>query len=378
MMRFSALIPLKAAIFLVVAGCSEQSATDEAEAPVRGLITIEVAASEQTIRRRYPGVLEPVDITALSFEVAGRLGDLELSVGQRVSRDDVLAQLDSEQFEIEIQSRLASVEEARATLEQDREDLVRAEELLRRGAGTRVVRDQAQTDVKTNEARLRQAEEDLASARESLKDSVLRAPFDGIINSVDADAFATVSAGAAITSLYATEAYEVSFSVNFETVGDLVVGTPTRVRLADDPSIELAAVVSELGERADTVSSFPVVVELRETHPILKSGMAVEVGFELNLPAEQGFLIPITAAITEGQIDDAAGPRETSPLQVYVFDPETGTVGRRDVMMAGIRENKLLIIQGLNLGERVAVAGVSFLREGMPVRLVERDSRVGG
>ena len=71
---------------------------------------------------------------------------------------------------------------------------------------------------------LRRFEEDLA-------DSVITAPFDGIINSVDADSFATVASGTAITSLYDASSYEVSFSVNFDTVAQLVVGTPAKVRL---------------------------------------------------------------------------------------------------------------------------------------------------
>lgn len=358
-----------------LAACGE-SAPQASDPPVRGLLTTTVAATQESVLRRYPGVLEPTEITALSFEVAGRLGQLDLSVGQRVRAGDVLAALNAEQFEIEIDRAAASVSEAEATAAQADADLARAEELLRRGSGTRVARDTARTNAATAKARLRQAQEALSSAEENLADAVLTAPFDGIVNSVDADSFATVGAGAAILSLYATASYEVSFSVNFDTVSDLVVGTPALVRLADDPSVALRAVVSELGERADTVSSFPVAVELLEQSPILKAGMAVEVSFEFQLPTPEGFQLPITAAVTDGQVEDGAGPRSVTRLPVFVFDPDTSTVKRRIVTMAGIRENKLLIIDGLEIGEKVAVAGVSFLRDGMTVRPIERQGVV--
>ena len=39
-------------------------------------------------------------------------------------------------------------------------------------------------------------------------------------------------------------------------------------------------------------------------------------------------------------------------------------------MVGGVRENKIIIIDGLELGERVASAGVSFLREGQKVKLL--------
>ena len=214
------------------------------------------------------------------------------------------------------------------------------------------------------------AQKALEAANEDLSDTTLEAPFDGIINSVDADSFATVSAGAAIASLYSASAYEVSFSVNFDVVSRLVVGTPAEIRLADEPSIVLDGVVSELGERADTVSSFPVVVTLREDHPLIRAGMSVEVGLQFKIQAAQGYLIPLSAAVMEGQIPPASGPQAVVDLEVYVFDEASSTVTRRPITMAGIRGNKFLVIDGLEPGEHVATAGVSFLREGMKVKLL--------
>ncbi len=359
-------------VVLSLAACGEtETPNATAEPPVRGLITVEVAASERTIRRRYPGVLEPTDITSLSFETGGRLQEVELEVGQRVSKGEALARLDSEQFEIDIENRQAAVREAEATVVQKQEDLARAQTLLDRGAGTRVTRDQARTDLQTAEARLDQARENLASAKQSLADAVLIQPFDGVINSVQVDSFATVSAGSEIVTVYEDDSFEVSFSVNFDTLDSLVVGAPAKVRLADDPSVLLDAVVSELGERADTVSSFPVIVELRDTHPSIRAGMAVEVAFEFQLPVERGFLIPITAAVPTGEIDREAGPRTPMELTVFVFDPETSTVAQRTVTMAGIRDNSLLVIAGLEPGERIASKGVTFLHDGMRVNLIE-------
>lgn len=363
-----------AALALVVAttGCAEEATDDSAEAPVRGLVTTVVQMTEDTTVRRYPGVLEPGELNLLSFEVGGKLGRLDLVVGQRVGAGDLLAQLDKTQFEVAIQNRRAAVDEAQAVLEQDEDDLERAQTLLDRQAGTVVARDAARTDVRTSRAQLEQAEKDLVSAEEDLADTSMYAPFDGIINAVEVDSFATVGAGEVVLSMYEETTYEVSFSVSFDVVADIVVGTPAEVRLADDPSVVLEAVVSELGERAGTVSSFPVVVTLRETNPLIKAGMAVEVSFEFSLPAAEGFLIPISAAVLEGQLPEGAGPPGTvTPMPMFVYDPETSTVRRREVKMAGLRDNRFLIIEGLQEGERVAVAGVSFLHDGMKVRLLE-------
>jgi|GEM_PF-768942 len=351
-----------------VAACLPGDRTEDASAPVRGLVTTTVEALSETTVRRYPGVLEPGEVNILAFEVGGRLGRLDLVVGQRIVEGELLAELDSEQFLTTIENRAAAVEEAQATLAQARDDLARSETLLSRGAGTRVRRDEDRTKVRTSEAQLVQAEKDLASAEEDFADTKLLSPFDAIINSVEVESFATVAAGETVLSVYPEGDYEVSFSVSFDVVSKLVVGTPATVRLADDPSIVLPAVISELGERADTVSAFPVVVQLREGHPSLKSGMAVEVAFEFMLPGDVGYLIPISAAIPHGQIPPGSGPDSVTPVPVFVFDEATGTVRRRTVTMAGLRGNKFLVIEGLVPGERVAAKGVSFLREGMKVR----------
>lgn len=361
-------------VMVFVSGCGEATIeTQIREKPIRGLITTVVKSAEETTRRKYPGVLEPTDITTLSFEVAGKLEEFNLQVGERVKKGDLLARLDNTQFEADVESGEAAVAEAEALLDQAKDNLARKTTLLKTRATTRVSVDDAETDVRTRKASLTQAERSLDNDRKELTKTTLHAPFDGIINSVDAESFQTVSVGAQITSVYKATDYEVSFSVNFETVSRLVIGTPAVVRLADDPSVALEAVVTELGERADTVSSFPVVVELKEIHPLIRAGMAVEVNLEFKLPKASGFLIPITAAITDQPIPENAGPNEPSEIGVFVFDGTTRTVKRRKAIMAGIRENKFVVIDGLDPGERVATAGVSFLRDGMRVKLLDDE-----
>lgn len=373
-MRLPLLIALVA--WILDACSSDGAQTEDVSPPIRGLITHVVGEEESVMVRRYPGVLEPGEVNSLSFEVGGRLGALDLVVGQRVTAGDALAELDDTSFRVSIDNRQASVEEAEFNFEQAQENYERAEALLERGAITRVRRDEDQTTFQTAQARLTQARQDLKSAQEDLADTRLAAPFDGIVNAVEAESFATVGAGEVILSVYSEDNYEVSFSVNFDVVAQLVVGKRAVVRLADNPSVALDAVVSELGERAETVSSFPVVVQLQEAHPLIKPGMAVEVAFEFDVPGESGFLVPISAAIPEGEIPDTAGTPRPTPLLVYVFDPESSTVARREVIFAGLRENQFVVIDGLDPGERVAVAGVSFLRDGMEVKLVDRAEAI--
>ncbi|MDW3182732.1 efflux RND transporter periplasmic adaptor subunit [Roseobacter sp.] len=351
---------LTIALILALAACKEDE--QAGDPPIRGLKTHLIADVERTTIRRFPAVLEPTSLNTLSFEVAGKLNAVTLEVGRRVEQSQTLLTLDTTSLQIQLDNAEAGIIAARAARDNAVEDFERQEQLFERGTITKVTRDAAETEAIAAEARLEQAVKARDSARDTLGRTSIVSPINGIINAVDAVSFGTVSPGAPMVSLYSLDAFEASFSVNFYTVSQLVVGTPATVRLADLPSVTLPAVVSELGSRADSVSSFPVVLRLEETDPIPKASMAVEASIELPIPADSGFPIPLSALIKSGQIgiqpDRPEGP---GSARVYVYDDETETVLEREVAIAGVRENAVIVINGLQVGNRVAAAGVSFL-----------------
>ena len=71
-----------------------------------------------------------------------------------------------------------------------------------------------------------------------------------------------------------------------------------------------------------------------------------------------------------GNIEPDTNAQEPGQTTVFIYDPDTETVVSRDVTIAGVRENRLIVVDGLKAGDRVASAGVSFLREGQKVKLL--------
>lgn len=356
-------------VVIAMAGCREETVSDQ-PAPIRGLKTHLVVETDSSAVRFFPSVLQPAEITSLAFEVPGRLEQMSLAVGQPVSEGDVLARLDQASFQTQLNNAQASEAQVQVALANAQDNLARQTQLLATGAVTRVSVDSARTEVESLQAQLAQTQAGVQAARQDLARTDLRAPFDGVVSSVDVAEFATIGAGLPITSLYATETLEASFTVSFDLVNQLVVGTPVSVTLADRPSVSLDGVITELGSRAETVSSFPVVVQLLQTDPTLKAGMAVEVEITLPIAETAGYALPLTAAILDGGNTATAVEGQTE-LSVYVYDPDSSTVMRRDVVSGGVRGNDLIIVEGLSAGEKVASAGVSFLRDGQQVNLLD-------
>ncbi len=353
----------------MLTGCPEEE--DSADPVIRGLKVHEIGEIEQSQTRRFPAVIEPANLTVLSFEIGGKLGALDLDVGQRISAGETVARLDPETLSLQVETAEAAVAQAEASARIATDTLARQEQLLERGTVTQVTVDDARAQADAAAASLTQAQKSLETAEENLGKAELVAPFEGIVNSVEATSYATVAAGTPIATVYSTDAFEVSFSVNFDAASELVVGTPAVVRLADRPDIALDAVVSEIGARADAVSSFPIVLQLKDTDPLMKAGMAVEAAIEFPLPTSVGYPVPLSALIKDGQSGSPGDASTPARAGVFVFETESSTVRRQEVTVGGIRENMIVVVDGLEPGDLVASAGVSFLKEGQEVRLLD-------
>src|SRR5258705_1062665 len=74
-------------------GCSEKK-QEATEQPVRGLRAYKVAAKAESRVRRFPSVLQPADVSSLSFEIGGEMEAGTLTVRQKVQLGGVFAEID--------------------------------------------------------------------------------------------------------------------------------------------------------------------------------------------------------------------------------------------------------------------------------------------
>ncbi len=352
-----------------LAGCreDEQSSTNQ---PIRPIKTHLVELSPISEIRTFPSVLEPSELTNLSFEIGGTLDELDLAVGQQVKKGELISSLNPASLEIQLQDAQAGVRQAEAEHNSAVRALKRNRTLLSRGAITQVAVDEAETQELATMAQLDQARQAVASAKDNLVKASIIAPYDGVVNSVDATSFVTVSAGTPIASIYEDGKFEVSISAGYAVAAKLDVGYPARIRLADRPDLVLDATVKELGQRADLVSSFPVYLSVDDEQNEIRAGMAAEVVLELPLTQPEGFLVPLSSIATNQggfEIDDTGFSEE---LFVFVYDPESETVQQRRVSTVTSKGDLVVVTEGLEPGDQIASAGVSFLKDGQRVRLL--------
>ena len=178
---------------------------------MRGLRAYKVAAKAESRARRFPSVLQPADVSSLSFEIGGQLKAVTLTVGQKVQLGDMLAEIDPRSLQTQVDQASAGVQQAQAQLDNAEADFQRKEELLKRGVATQAVFDQSRATLLSSRAQLDQARRQFDLANHNLDRSKLLAPFAGTIARVEVKSFAQVAAGQPIATLYSDDRFEMSF-----------------------------------------------------------------------------------------------------------------------------------------------------------------------
>ena len=325
------------------------------------------------VTRAFPTVLEPPQMTSLAFEMGGRLASVDLQVGQRVTEGQVLLTLDAATIELQLRQAEAALGEATSALDGAREDADRQAALFARDVVSKAALDRANRAVEQAEARAEQARRQVDLIADSRAETQLIAPFDAVVNSVEVQSFDTLQPGRVAVTIYPEIALQARILVSYDVVTQLHLGQLVSLSPADQRDRALAAVVTEIADRAPAVSAFPVIVTLQEVLPALRSGMAAEVLIDMAAgDGAGGMPVPVSALATHlTEALDPTGPDERHRTgRLFVYQPD-GRLALRDVVLAGLDEARMIVVEGLEPGERVVTAGVPFLQPGQQVRLMD-------
>jgi RND family efflux transporter MFP subunit len=273
----------------------------------------------------------------LSFNAPGVVAAIYVDAGDTVRRGQRLATLRRT-------SGGSNADEAALARQNAERDLARTQELYERGF--------------VSEARLEDARLAVERARDS---SVLTAPADGVILRRRAEPALSVGVGSPVLSFG-------------ETGSGIVVRAPVassaaaRIRIGDIVIVRVAGLegetrqgrVTRVGAKGDAgTGAFEVEVEVARAEG-LRSGMvaAVEIGAAASATTQSAIIVP-TLSLLDARADQGV---------VFVVDAQ-GVARRRAVRTSGITQDGVLVIEGLQAGERVVSAGAAYVRDGEPVRL---------
>lgn len=360
------LVPLVVLVSTLTA-CREQTPPQAIET-VRAIRTITVTEPASGKRRRFSGAVEAADTSSISFEVPGNVRQVKVDVGERVSKGQVLAVLDDKAYKLKVETAQAAVRRAEVERTDAQAYLRRLQDLARRSPGAISVRSVEQAQARFDSARqnLSYNTSRLNLASRDLDKTVLSAPFDGVIAKRYVDPFQEVARGERMFDLFMEGAMQVAISIPESEIDQIYLGLSGEIRFPAIQGQIHKGIVTEISKAAGAANAFPVklTIEADANNVRIRPGITAEVTLLLgDEEGDRAYLIPIGALL----------PGVTEPgNDVFVYDPETSTVKRTAIENGGIRDSSIVVNKGLHAGDIIAVAGVSFLRDGQKVRLMEQ------
>ena len=183
--------------FAILTACSRPEPLPE---PIRKLRVMEVGAVADLRNGQLPGRARSADEVDLAFDVSGSLVERPVSIGSQVEKGDLIARLDPRDFQANVRAAEAAARNAESNFE-------RGGELLKKQFISQAEYDRLEAEVDITQARL-----DLA--RKALGDSVIYAPFSGVIANLTVENFQSVRAKSVIARLLGVEMIEMVINVS--------------------------------------------------------------------------------------------------------------------------------------------------------------------
>ncbi len=344
---------------LALAGCQQK---DAPPSPVRPVLSLRVAADDAR-QQSFVGTVEARDKADLSFQVLGRLMTRNVDVGDLVHAGDLVATVDATTLDLAVRSAEAALGNRRAERENAAATVARVEALQASGTAAEANLDDARAAFDASDAAVRQAEADLAKARDTLGYAELKAGFDGVVTATGAEPGQTVAAGQSIVTIAKPDPRDAVIDMPDWMAGTLTPDTPFVIALQIAPDKVIDGKLREVAPEADTITrTRRIKIALSEPPSLFRLGSTVEVR-----PAHQA-----SPSIT---LPDAAVLIKDSKSFVWIVAIDEassaprreGSVTLRPVTTAAGDEGRVRVLSGLSAGDRVAVAGVHSLEEGQKV-----------
>ena len=344
-----------------VVGCDD-TPPDDVER-IRAIKPYYVAEPAGGDVRRYSGTIAATYTSALSFAVSGTVLTVEVNNGDSVVEGQVLATLDPESFDLGVEAARSERAAAQAEFENQRVQLDRQRQLYERDWVAKAALDQAVAAAEAAEGMLNLARSRLGLAERDLANTRLTAPFDGVVALRDVDPFVEVAKGQTVFQLDSEGAFEINLSIPDTLVGRLSIGAPVTIEAPTVPGCGCPGRITEIGAAAGAANAVPVTAAILESPDGLLQGMAVEASVILSDDGgPRGFLVPLVAI--------APGDKNARGY-VFKYDTENGVVRKTPFHSNGaVSGNLISITEGVEAGDIVAAAGVSFLRDGQRVKLM--------
>ena len=316
----------------------------------------------------------------VSSKVTGKVTEVLIEEGMKVKAGQVLARLDDANIkaslkvaEAQLESAKAALAETRAQLKQASQEFQRVTELAKQHIASQSDLDQAESNAKSLEAHLARQELDATVAKrqvtgwqQQMDDMTIRAPFDGVITTKDAqpgEMISPVSAGGGYTrtgigTIVDMSSLEIEIDVNESYINRVEPGQAVAATLDAYPDWKIPCKVIAIIPTADRgKSTVKVRVAFDQLDPRILPEMSVKVAFR----DAGGATSTRTVTVPKNAVQSQDG-------RDVVVVVQNGRAERRAVTVTDTQGDDSVLSAGVSAGEKVIVNAPADLKDGAAVK----------
>lgn len=350
---------------VTLAACSRNPSADDDEAGANSAASVADVTVTRVTRADISSTLTvtgtiaalPNQDVKVSALVAGRIARLMVAEGDRVRKDQVLAKIEDQPYRDQLQQAEASVEQAKANLQNATLNRDRNETLFKRGIAARKDVEDARTQVSVSRAALSQAEAQVATARLELDRTEVHSPLSGVVVK------RFVSDGEQVDGTAAQPLFEVANvrvaelygNVPASYLGQIHVGQTMSITADAFPGREFTGRVVAISPAVDSSTNVGLVrIRINNEADLLRLGMFLSA--QVPLVTHQDALVVPPQAIYR---DEQSHPR------IYIVQGDEANASQVQIgietekwveVVSGAKEGDTVVVDGgYGLGERARV-----------------------
>ncbi|MGB7294693.1 MAG: efflux RND transporter periplasmic adaptor subunit [Candidatus Aminicenantales bacterium] len=363
--RFGALTALGLALALLLSCKPPQKAESKEKAQAVGAAPVKVF---QVVRQRiseklfYTGTIEARQKINITPDVGGKIERINVNEGDRVSKGQILAELDTKSIRLQLEQTEAALAVAQANFNNAKTNWERMDRLYKEKAVSEQQYEQVKLGYDSAEAQLSQAQAAVNLAKHSLDVSIMKAPFGGIIASKNAEVGDVINplmggfspgSGGGVLTLVDFSRVKIRVEVSGSDIPLIRKGQETILRVPTIPGREFRGTVQVVNLAADSQSKkFGVEVAVDNPELILRPGTFGQIILEVQTH-ENALVVPQKAILENA----------------HVFIARDGKAVKRAVTL-GLQNSILVeILSGVEEGDAVIAEGNFGLEDSAPVEI---------
>lgn len=373
-MRKSITLVLVVVLILgILSGCGKKDTNVSADSSEnKNVVTVEIAEPVKrdiSVTHVLSGKLSANEDVLIIPEVSvpSKVKKIEVQLGDKVSKGQVLFTLDDENVRKQYDQAKAAYDIAKANYEKTKEQIEnakinfeRTKKLYEEGAVSKQAFEQAQLSASDStiallEAQLSQAKVSLDQAYSQLQDTVIKSPINGSVAAINIKENEFASNSQPAMRVVNIDKLTVNVGVTEELINKIQQGQEVQVvvRAAMDDSIK--GIIKGVSPVPDLKTQlYPVEIEIKNSNDLLKGGMFAEIAFTTE-KRENVLAVPSDVIINKNNKN-------------YVYVVKNNIASLKEVKV-GLDNGKYVeVISGLNEEDKIIVKGHDYVEDGIQVK----------